>query len=90
MAATEVIYFPLWVQLGPRLPFPYQTPFEYGRPFLLNLPPKCRCMLTLTRRVVAYSARKPYRMNRRSSTTTWSAAHGLRLRAEPERGDHHP
>lgn len=90
MAATEVIHFPLRVQLGPRLPFSDQIPFEPGRPFLSNLPPRCRCMLTVARCLVAYFETRRHRMNRKPSKKEGSGVRGLMRLAELKRGDRLP
>jgi hypothetical protein len=46
MAATEVIRFPLWAQLGLRLLIQDQILFQPVSLFPPNLPPKCGCPLT--------------------------------------------
>jgi len=45
MAVREVIHFQLWVQLGLRLLFPTQIPFEPVSLFPPNMPPQCPCSL---------------------------------------------
>jgi len=92
MAATEVIHFPLSVQLGPRLAFPDQIPFEPGRPF----PPKRTSKVPLH----AYSGPIPSGLFCDKTTShepqivhdvavRGTRHEGLRL-TELERGDHRP